>query len=65
MPHPAGAPDMDATAGHRGNRIIRGAIEGRWLEWAMGAGKLSWNPTTHAFQRQTYINTGGAPTTNP
>lgn len=64
-PHPAGAPDMDATAGHRGIRIIRGSIKGRWLLWAMNAGKLTWNPFTHEFERQRFINSGGAPKSNP
>lgn len=65
VPHPIGAPEADATAGRRGAHDIRGSIAGRWRLWAWNGGKLTWDPRTKTFIRQTAINSGGAPRKNP
>lgn len=61
VPHPIGAPEHDATAGHRGPHEIRGSIAGRWRLWAMNGGKQQWDSVRKEFVRQTRINSGGAP----
>lgn len=61
LPHPAGAPVPDATAGYRGEHEITGSIAGRWLLWAIQSGKWHWDSVSRDLVRQTYINHGGAP----
>lgn len=44
--HPGGIPVADTSGGKRGDSEIRGITFGRFLLWALGAGRAIWNPTT-------------------
>jgi hypothetical protein len=44
--HPGGIPVADTSGGKRGDSEIRGVVFGRFLLWALGAGRAVWNPTT-------------------
>ncbi len=44
--HPGGIPVADTSGGRRGDSEIRGITLGRFLLWALGAGRAIWNPAT-------------------
>lgn len=61
LPHPSAIPEIDATGGHRGVRIIRGVMRGRFILWALQSGRLRWDSVTRTIVPQDKINHGGAP----
>lgn len=61
LPHPSAIPQIDATGGHRGVRVIRGVMRGRFILWARQSGRLRWDSITRTIVPQDKINHGGAP----
>lgn len=61
LPHPTAIPEIDATGGHRGTRVIRGIMRGRFVLWAFQSGRFRWDSITRTVVRQDQINHGGAP----
>lgn len=60
-PHPSAIPETDATAGKRGPRIIRGAMRGRVVEWAVQSGRKRWDSILRDVVPQEDLSHGGAP----
>lgn len=64
VPHPSAMPDLDAVAGHRGAREIRGVMKGRLVHWALQSGRYWWDFAAGELVLQEGINHGGAPRQN-
>jgi hypothetical protein len=61
VPHPSALPEMDATGGMRGPRVVRGVARGRMIHWILQSCRGRWDPIAGAVVPQTGINAGGAP----